>query len=44
MAATKKCSVRGTAFTVGVLMRTGTKYLELGVGVQSDVQEGVIAK
>lgn len=40
----KKCSARRMASTVGVLMRTVTKYQELGVEAQSDVQDGVISK
>jgi len=40
----KKCSARRMASSVGVLMRTVTKYPEQEAGTQSDVQGEVIAK
>lgn len=35
--------MRRMVSTVGVLMRMGTKYLELKVGMQLDVREEVIS-
>ena len=40
----RKCSARRMASSVGVLMRTVTKYPELEAGTQYDVQGGVILK